>query len=61
MAFVFGDKAAVVVEESDLSQEIKESLWNARKYTEGRGVPIKVKTAADVEKIKKLVEIKNKN
>ena len=61
IAFVFGDKAVAVVEKSDLPGDIKETLINARKYAEGRGLRIDVKTAADVENIKKLVDIKVNN
>ena len=61
VSFVFGDKAVAVVEESDLPEEIITSLKNARKYAEGRGLQIDVKGVADVEHIKKLVEIKVNN
>jgi hypothetical protein len=61
VSFVFGDKAVAVVEESDLPEEIITSLKNARKYAEGRGLQIDVKGGADVEHIKKLVEIKVNN
>ncbi|MFQ5641410.1 MAG: DUF3788 family protein [bacterium] len=58
IVFVFGDKAVAVVEKSDLPQNIIESLKNARKYMEGRGIPLEVKRPEDVENIKKLVHIK---
>jgi hypothetical protein len=61
ISFVFGDKAVAVVEESGLSEELKTSLKNARKYAEGRGLNIDVKGDADVGHIKKLVEIKVNN
>jgi len=37
------------------------TLKNTRKYAEGRGLPIEIKTKKDVENIKKLVEIKISN
>ncbi len=61
VSFVFGDKAVAAVEKSDLSQELVTALKDARKYAEGRGLQIDVKNSADVEHIKKLVEIKVNN
>jgi hypothetical protein len=61
IAFVFGGKAVSAVLSSDLSKAIKMELKNARKYAEGRGLRIDVKSATDVENIRKLVEIKVKN
>jgi len=61
ISFVFGEKAVAVVEESSLPQELITELKNARKYAEGRGLRIDVKSPADVENIKKLVEIKVNN
>jgi hypothetical protein len=61
VAFVFGDKAVAAVERSNLPPSIIETLKNARKYAEGRGLQIEVKTAADAENIKKLIDIKIEN
>jgi hypothetical protein len=61
IAFVFGEKAVCAVESSDLPETIKQELKNTRKYAEGRGLRIDVKSAKDVENIRKLVEIKVKN
>ena len=61
ISFVFGDKAVAAVEKSDLPQELITELKNARKYAEGRGLRIDVKSSADIENIKKLVEIKVNN
>lgn len=61
IVFVFGDKAVAEVEKSDLAESIKEELRNAKKYAEGRGLPLDVKTRKDVENVKKLVRIKLKN
>ena len=57
IVFVFGDKAASVVADSKLPEGIKSSLANARKYAEGRGLPIEVKRRLDIAHIKRLVEI----
>jgi hypothetical protein len=61
VSFVFGEKAVVAVEKSGLPQELITELKNARKYAEGRGLRIDVKNSADVEHVKKLVEIKVNN
>jgi hypothetical protein len=61
VSFVFGDKAVAAAEQSDLPAELITELKNARKYAEGRGLQIDVERAADVEHIKKLVEIKVNN
>ncbi|MHC4324867.1 MAG: DUF3788 family protein [Planctomycetota bacterium] len=61
LSFVFGEKAVAAVEKSDLPQELITELKNARKYAEGRGLRVDVKNSADVENIRKLVEIKINN
>ena len=61
VSFVFGDKAVAAVQKSDLQKKLVTELKNARKYAEGRGLRIDVKNSADVEHIKKLVEIKVNN
>ena len=58
VVFVFGDKAVSAVEQSDLPGEIVETLKNAHKYAEGRGLSIDIKSLEDLEHVKKLVEIK---
>jgi hypothetical protein len=58
LAFVFGDKAVSAVERSDLPDDVKNELRNARKYVEGRGIRIEVKSQKDVEHVKKLIDIK---
>ncbi len=44
-----------------MPEAIKVELKNARKYAEGRGIRIDVKSAKDVENVRKLVEIKVDN
>ncbi len=61
IAFVFGDKAVAVVEKSDLPKNIIDTLLNARKYMEGRGIRLDVKLPEDLDNVKKLVEIKINN
>ena len=61
VAFVFGDKAVNEVGKSNLPENIKTELAEAKKYMEGRGLRVYVKTNDDLEIVKKLVEIKVKN
>ncbi len=61
IGFVFGDKAVKVIEASDLSNDLKQTILEAKKYGEGRGLPIDVKDEMYLEDIKKLIEIKVKN
>jgi hypothetical protein len=61
VSFVFGDKAVSHIEASNLPDEMKTALRSARKYAEGRGISIEVKSVDEIEEIKKLVEIKLSN
>jgi hypothetical protein len=58
VAFVFGDKAVKEVMDSQISEEIKNDLNNARKYAEGRGVKVEVKDESVLTDIERLIEIK---
>jgi len=60
--FIFGDKAVQQVMESDLPDEIKTELQNAKKYMEGRGINILItQDTKNVDDIIKLIEIKLNN
>ena len=61
ISFVFGDKAVTQIFETDLPEELKSTLRNARKYAEGRGLPIEMRSEKELEQIKILVEIKVNN
>ena len=61
IGFAFGDKAVAAVEQSDIPDNIKTELKNARKYAEGRGIAIVVKNQEIVENVKKLIDIKINN
>lgn len=61
LSFIFGDKAVDAVQKSDLTDNIKTALKNAKKYMEGRGLSVEVKSIEDLEIAKKLLEIKIKN
>jgi Protein of unknown function (DUF3788) len=61
ISFTFGEKAVAAVLEGVFPDEVKEELKNARKYAEGRGVRIDVKTAQIAKTILKLVAVKVDN
>jgi hypothetical protein len=61
LSFVFGDKAVAACQQSNLPEGLIACLKNARKYAEGRGLQIEVKSSDDVENIKTLVQIKVNN
>ena len=60
-AFVFGQKAENEILNADIADEIKNELRAAKKYVEGKGIRIDVKTKAALDDIKKLVHIKLRN
>jgi hypothetical protein len=60
-AFVFGDRAVAAAERSGLPRELIEILKNARKYAEGRGLSINVRSRQDVESVMRLIDIKVRN
>ncbi len=61
LSFVFGDKAVAEIEKSDLPKTLINELVNAKRYPEGRGLRIEVKSRKDVEHIITLVNIKINN
>ena len=58
ITFVFGDKAVAAIEKTVINEEIKESLRIAKKYAEGRGLNLNVKSKKYLPDIKKLIAIK---
>ena len=59
--FIFGDKAVEAIVNSKLNQNIITAIKGARKYAEGRGLKIEVKSEKDLENIKTLTQIKMNN
>ena len=57
-AFVMGDAAVAAAAQSTLPREIIDVLAGARRYAEGRGVRVEVRTRADVAHAVALVAIK---
>ncbi|MCP5103241.1 MAG: DUF3788 domain-containing protein [bacterium] len=61
LGFVFGEKAVQAVENSSLPTHLIEELKAARKYAEGRGLPVPIRTGRDLETAKQLIAIKVEN
>jgi hypothetical protein len=60
-SFALGAKAVKVAHESDLPVSVLEVIDNAKKYAEGRGVRLEVRSAEDVRNVEKLAVIKMAN
>lgn len=60
-SFALGEKAVKAAHESDLPASILEIIDGAKKYAEGRGVRLEVRTAKDVRNVEKLAVIKMAN
>lgn len=58
VAFNFGQKAFEKIMESNISNEIKNSLESARVYVEGRGIRIEVKNQKPLKDVSQLIDIK---
>lgn len=61
IVFVFGDKAVNEIEKSDVAKNLKNDIMNAKKYAEGRGLPIEVIDNKYLADIKMLIDIKVNN
>ena len=61
IAFVFGDRAVDAIAESGLPQSIVTAVKGARRYVEGRGLRVEVKSSAAAARVLKLVDIKVHN
>lgn len=60
VAFTLGAKAVDLIICSDLPDSIKEDLFKAKKYAEGRTIQIEVRTEDDLNIILQLISIKLK-
>ncbi|MEX0737146.1 MAG: DUF3788 family protein, partial [Bacteroidota bacterium] len=58
VSFVLGDKAVALALGSSLSEELIRQLVTARKYVEGRGIRVEVKSRRALEQAKILLDIK---
>jgi hypothetical protein len=61
VGFVLGERAVKAAQGSDLPDTVLAIIESARKYVEGRGVRIEVKTKKDLDNTKKLAAIKMAN
>ena len=60
-SFALGEKAVKAAHRSDLPVSVLKVIDNAKKYAEGRGVRLEVRSAEDVHDVEKLAEIKMRN
>jgi hypothetical protein len=61
VSLVLGDKAVAAARTSNLPKSIIKEIADAKRYAEGTGVRLFVKSPADLEPVKQLVEIKCAN
>lgn len=55
---VFGEKAVLVAEKSEIPENVLDSISCAKQYKEGRSFNVEVSTPQDFEVLKKLIDIK---
>jgi hypothetical protein len=60
VTFYVGNKAEDIIENSDLSREIKDEFRDAKRYGLIRPVSFVLRNETDVENVLKMIEIKNK-
>lgn len=60
-SFALGEKAVKAAHDSDMPDSVMGVIDNAKKYAEGRGVRLEVRTAEDIKNIEKLAIIKMAN
>jgi hypothetical protein len=60
-SFALGEKAVKAAKTSGLQTPVLAVIESAKKYAEGRGVRLEVRTAGDVQNIEKLAQIKMAN
>jgi len=58
VSFVLGDKAVALARTSNLDPDLLDELLGARKFAEGRGIRIAVKSRRALEQAKRLLDIK---
>jgi hypothetical protein len=61
VSFALGEKAVKVAHDSDLPISVLKVIDSAKKYAEGRGVRLEVRSAEDVRNVEKLAVIKMAN
>ena len=61
IVFIFGDRAVEQIKKSDIADNLKNEVINAKKYAEGRGLSIEVYNDSHISDIKELIDIKISN
>ena len=61
IAFMFGDRAVDAITESSLPKSLIAAVKGARRYVEGRGLRVEVKSRRAAARVLKLVDIKVHN
>jgi hypothetical protein len=61
VAFVFGERATTAIREGGFPTELVAALNEARVYAEGRGLRLEVRTAGDVDTVRRLAAVKLAN
>lgn len=61
VGFAYGEKAAAAAMESDLPASVKETIEGAKKFAEGRAIRMEIRSAEEVESVKKMAAIKMAN
>jgi hypothetical protein len=60
-SFALGEKAVRAAHESDLPASVLKAIDSAKKYAEGRGVRLEVRSVEDVRNVERLAVIKMAN
>ncbi len=58
ITFYFGDKAEPAIRESALSDDLKNSFLNGKRFGKIRGITVKINSNSDVTSVKTLILIK---
>jgi hypothetical protein len=61
VSFALGEKAVAAAHKSDLPPSVLKVIDSAKKYAEGRGVRLEVRSVEDVRNVEKLAAIKMAN
>jgi len=56
--FYFGDKAEASILESGISDDLKDSFKNGKRYGKIRGITTEVKSATDLDNVRELTRLK---
>ncbi len=60
VTFYFGDKAASLIDASDIADDLKDQYHNGKHFGKIRAVSLRVHSGADVENIMKLADLRSR-